>query len=163
MCSVDQWDGSLDQITERYEGWERIPLKIDSGAVDTVIPKNVAASVPLVETERSRAGTGFRAANGTHIKHYGQRNIDGFGDQYQGINMKAQVAEVRSSLGSVSQMVRAGNRVHFEAGNCYVQHIASGKITPIEEKDGMYEIGIWVQSAVPCRHEEPDFARQGGI
>ena len=81
-CSLDQWDNCIDQVAERYEGWERIPLKVDSGAVDTVIPRSAANSVPLVETERSRAGTSFRAANGSRIARYGQKNLEGHGDQY---------------------------------------------------------------------------------
>ena len=79
--------------------------------------------------------------------------------------MEAQVADMQSALGSVSQIVKAGNRVHFEAGNSYVQHIATGKITPMVERNGMYEIGIWVRSGVHQVPEqadhEPDFARQG--
>ena len=77
LCSLDQWDNCIDQVAERYEGWERIPLKVDSGAVDTVIPKHAAGAVPLVETDRSKSGAGFRAANGTHIKHCGQKDING--------------------------------------------------------------------------------------
>ena len=61
-------------------------------------------------------------------------------------------------------MARAGNRVHFETGGCYVEHISTGKITPITEKNGMFEIGVWVPSAkkspeVPGRC--PDFAQRG--
>ena len=80
------------------------------------------------------------------------------------MNLKAQVADVKSALGSVSQMVRAGNRVHFEAGNCYVEHIATGKVTPMVERSGMFEIGIWVPGGtggVPSEGVQPDFARQG--
>ena len=129
-----------------------------------VPPTSVATSVPLEQTERSKSGTGFRAANGSHIKHYGQRYIEGFGDQYQGMYLKAQVADVRSPLGSVSQMVKAGNRVHFEAGNSYVEHIATGRVTPMIERNGMYELGIWVQSGVPEVPRGPEqqgFMRQG--
>ena len=164
LCSVDAGNAELDQVTEKSDGWERIPLKVDSGAIDTVIPKGTASGVPLVETARSKSGAGFRAANGSRIEHYGQKEIAGYSDEYQGVNLKAQVADVKSALGSVSQMVRAGNRVHFEAGNCYVEHIATGKVTPMVEKNGMFEIGIWVlggTQGVPEEHAPPDFARQG--
>ena len=107
---------------------------------------------------------GFRAANGTHIEHFGQRQIRGVGDQYQGVSLTAQVADVKTALGSVSQMLKPGDRVHFEPGNCYVEHIGTGRVTPITEKNDMFEIGVWVPSAggaqgVPSR--SPDFARQG--
>ena len=133
--------------------WERIPIKIDSGAIDTVIPASMARGVNMVHTESSRRGPGFRAATGTPIDHYGQRAIAGWGDDYKPISITAQVADVKSCLGSVHQMVRAGNKVHVEAGNCYIEHIATGARTPIEEKRGTYEIGIWIPR--PHDHQKP--------
>ena len=50
--------------------------------------------------------------------------------------MIAQVANVKSVLGSVHQMLKAGQRVHFEPGNCYIQDMHSGKVTRVEERDG---------------------------
>ena len=92
----------------------------------------------------SRKGPGFRAANGSAIKHYGQRTMRGITDQYEPMNMTAQVADVKTTLGSVNQMLKAGNRVHFEAGNCYIEHVRTGVRTEIQEKNGTFEVGIWV-------------------
>ena len=58
--------------------------------------------------------------------------------------MAAQVADVKTTLGSVNQMLKAGNRVHFETGNCYVENTRAGVKTKIEEKGGTFEVGIWV-------------------
>ena len=69
------------------------------------------------------------------------------GDQYQLLNMTAQIADVSNTLGSVHQMIKAGNRVHFESGLCYIEHIRTGKRTPIVEKNGTFEVGIWVPRA----------------
>ena len=44
-------------------------------------------------------------------------------------------------------MVKAGNMLHFELGSCYVQHVASGRATPIEEKAGTYELRVWIPRA----------------
>ena len=41
-------------------------------------------------------------------------------------------------------MLKAGNRVNFEPGNCYIQNMATGAKTMIEEKGGTFEVGIWV-------------------
>ena len=92
----------------------------------------------------SKNGPGFRAANGSPIKHYGQRVLKGYGDQFQTLSMTAQVADVSTTLGSVNQMLRAGNRVHFEAGNSYIENVRTGHRTKIEEKRGTFEVGIWV-------------------
>ena len=48
-------------------------------------------------------------------------------------------------LGSVHQIMRAGNRVHFEQGNCYVENVSRGRRTRIDENGGTFEVGIWVQ------------------
>ena len=70
--------------------------------------------------------------------------MEGVGDSYQPLSMTAQVADVKATLGSVNQMLKAGNKVHFEAGNCYVEHVRTGRKTKIEEKGGTFEVGIWV-------------------
>ena len=133
-------------------------MKIDSGAVGTVIPVNVMQGIPVNETSRSKEGSGFNAANGSHIKHYGQKSIRGVSDQFQPIQMMAQVADVNTALGSVYKMVQAGNIVHFEKGRCYIQHVQSGQVTLVTENGNAYEIGIWVPKGVS---PDPGFTRQG--
>ena len=107
--------------------WERIPVKIDSGAIDTVMPPKVANRFKLIETDMSRHGPGFKAANGSAIKHFGQRVVKGISDAYRPLTMTAQVADVKTTLASVYQIVRAGNSVHFERGNCYMENARTGK------------------------------------
>ena len=92
----------------------------------------------------SKNGPGFRAANGSPIKHYSQRVLKGYGDHFQSLSMTAQVADVSTTLGSVNQMLKAGNRVHFETGNSYIEDVRTGRRTKIEEKQGTFEVGIWV-------------------
>ena len=132
--------------------WERIPLKIDSGAVDTVMPPGVAQYFPLTSTEASRQGRGFVAANGTPITNYGARVIKGLDDSWGPINLTAQIADVKSTLASVHQIVKAGNRVHFEKGNSYVQNIRTGKKTTIQERAGTFEVGVWVPRVQAAKH-----------
>ena len=84
-------------------------MKIESGAADTVIPRDVMKHIPICETIRSKKGDGFRAANGSHIRHYGQKSIKGIGDEFQPIQMMAQVADVSTALGSVYKMQQAAH------------------------------------------------------
>ena len=74
--------------------------------------------------------------------------MNGITDQYEPMNMTAQVADVKTMLGLVNQMLKAGNRVHFETGNCYVEHVRTGVRTEIQEKNGTFEVGIWVPKSV---------------
>ena len=110
------------------------------------MPPSAAQKFAVNPTEQSRNGTGFRAANGTAIRHYGQRRIEGWSDNFKQITMIAQVADVKATLGSVHQMLRAGNMVHFEPDNCYIQHTKTGARTMIEEKSGTFEVGVWVKN-----------------
>ena len=43
--------------------------------------------------------------------------------------VKAEVADVRRCLGSVIRICEAGNVVHFETGNNYIQTVKSGQKT----------------------------------
>ena len=142
--SVDMNAPTVNAVSTAHGQWERIPMKVDSGAVATVMPPCVARHFKVCETPLSKKGPGFRAANGTPIKHYGQRAINGVGDRFQPLGLVAQVADVNSTLGSVHQMLRAGQCVHFETGNCYIRDMKSGQVTKMEEKNGTFEVGIWV-------------------
>ena len=92
----------------------------------------------------SQRGPGFRAANGSPIKHYGQRTLKGLGDQYQSLSMTAQVADVKTTLGSVNQMLKAGSRIHFETESYYAEDTCTGKKVKNDEKGGAFEVEIWV-------------------
>ena len=135
------------EVSSTEQDWERIALKIDSGAVDTVMPPTIAQHFPLEETARSRSGEGYLAANNSVIPHYGMRKLKGQSDVYRPISMIAQVAGVKSALLSVNRLLEAGNRVHFEVGNCYVEHVQSGLKTEVIERNGAFEIGFWVPRA----------------
>ena len=104
-----QRESRLDEVSGgNQEGWERITLKIDSGAIDTVIPPSVAKAFPTKSTAASRAGIGYRAANGSKIAAFGERQVKGVTDDWLPFNIKTQVAGVKSPLGSVMHMIKAG-------------------------------------------------------
>ena len=71
-------------------------MQIDSGAIDTVAPKEVAASFPIRRTNASHMGMGHIAANGTRIENHGERVVQGYRDDGTGIAMAMQVTDVRN-------------------------------------------------------------------
>ena len=111
------------------------------------MPPTIGKHFPLEETERSRNREGYLAANNSVIPHYGMRKLRGQSDAYKPMSMIAQVAGVKSALVSVNRLLEAGNRVHFETGNCYVEHVKSRKRTKIIERKGAFEVGFWVPRA----------------
>ena len=135
---------NLMEMSRTAQGWGRIAMKIDSGAVDTVMPPTMARRFPTEETERSKMGAGYLAANNSVIKHYGVKRMRGKSDSFRPMSMVAQVADVKSTLVSVHRLLEAGNRVHFESGNCYVEHVKSKVRTEIVENKAAFEVGVWV-------------------
>ena len=41
-------------------------------------------------------------------------------------------------------MMQAGNSVHLEKNNCFIRNQRTGRKIPIHEKNGTFEISIWV-------------------
>ena len=76
------------------------------------------------------------------------------------MTMIAQVAGVKSALVSVHRLLEAGNRVHFERGNCYVEHVKSKIRTNIAEQNGAFEVGFWVPKTQENTKNEKGFPRQ---
>ena len=69
-------------------GWERIRVQVDSGAIATVAPNDVAKTFVLRESPASRRGAGFMATNGSKIKNYGERKVTGHTDEGVAMSMR---------------------------------------------------------------------------
>ena len=68
----EECEGDIDNLEfGKWENMEELRITIDSGAVDTVGPKGIANSFKLLETEASRNGGFYRAANNSKIEIYG--------------------------------------------------------------------------------------------
>ena len=74
---------------------------VDSGAVDNVLPKSVCTEYLLEAT----CGVGFNGANGSHIKHYGQRRFRVKTSAGSNMNTTWEVADVRKPLISASRLL----------------------------------------------------------
>ena len=61
--------------------YELITVTADSGAADHVAPKSVASRLNVQETEASRQGVKYVAANGQQISNVGQKTIQGVTDE----------------------------------------------------------------------------------
>ena len=107
--------------------YEIINVTVDSGAYNTVGPPQVGTYFKIANTEASKTGRHYRAANGTAIRNYGQRVVRGTNEVGMPVSLPIQVADVNKVLGSVREMVKAGNKVVFDEdanGKCcsYVEY-----------------------------------------
>ena len=65
-------------LSKDHTGWAEVKVTIDSGAVDTVGPKEVGVGFPVQPTEASTKGTFYRAANNTKIAIHGKKALRGY-------------------------------------------------------------------------------------
>ena len=132
---------AVEQVTGN---WEKIPVTVDSGAIDSVIPNSLATHVQVKQTAASRQGLQYRAANGTPIKNEGEKTLRGYTGDGNQVSMTMQVAKVTKPLGSVRAMVKANNMVVFDEGNSYILDKATGRKTKVNEVNGAYVFDLWV-------------------
>ena len=102
---------------------------MDSGAIDTVAPRNVGKAFNLRETAMSKNNVGFVAANGSKIANFGERTVTGYTDDGEGVSMRMTCADVHKVLGSVHRMNRGGNRVMLDGEESYIESKQTGRRT----------------------------------
>ena len=135
---------------DKYRGnWERIWVTADSGAADSVTGRDTAEAIPVKETEASRNGMNYRAANGSVIANYGEKELKGYNGQGGAVNMVLQVADVTKTLGSVPQWAEADNLVVFDKGKdgksaSYIFNKKTKAVTEMEYRNGAYGFDMWV-------------------
>ena len=82
-------------------------------------------------------------------------------DDWSPVVVKAEVADVRRCLGSVIRMCEAGNVVHFETGNNFIQHVKSGKKTYMRNNGKVSAVDMWVPNSKRNEGGGPSFIGQG--
>ena len=132
-------------MANEQDGWEKVNIQVDSGAIDTLAPKGVAVGVPIREAKAAKLKMGYVAAKGTKIENHGERVLKGVTDEGLGVKMEMQVADVKRSLASVYRMKQAGNGVVFGGSASYVRNKQTGSVTPIIEENGKYVFNIWIK------------------
>ena len=144
--------------------WESMPYPIivDSGASASVMPASWCAHSKVHETEASRKGLYYTAANGHKIYNQGERQITMMTREGVKRNMRFQVCNVERPLGSVSQFCQAGNSVVFnppgDPRGSYIEHHDTGERMYLEAKDGIYVLNTKV---APRTMQAHPFGGQG--
>ena len=136
---------SINQI---QGAWELLPCTLDSGAIDWVTPKSTATKHTIKESRLSKAGMGYKAANGTSIKNYGQTEIRSLNENWQSVGVIMQVADVKKTLAAAIKICQAGNRIvlDVEEGQSFIQNKGSGEKTPVHIRNGEFQFDLWVEA-----------------
>ena len=136
----------VNMVGQAEGEWEQIEMAVDSGATETVVGEDMLQGIKLTEGEACRKGVQYEVASGTLIPNLGEKQFVAVGEGGEIRKMTAQVCEVNKALLSVSKMVKAGNRVVFEAEGSYVEDRQNGVCMYLEENGGMYMMKLWVKS-----------------
>ena len=121
-------------------------MNLDSGAIDNVIDRRTGGQFPIRETEMSKAGAYYEAANGSPIPNLGERDVLGWTNDGIATAQTFQVADVKGPLGSVRKICQAGNYVLFdEVGGVIVNKETGAKTGFTLNEKGVYSLQIWVK------------------
>ena len=61
--------------TGEWEEWQNIPIVIDSGAAETLIPHTAVVDHPIKETQASKAGVCYSSATDEPIPNLGEQKL----------------------------------------------------------------------------------------
>ena len=167
--------GDLNGVEENQR-WQFMPypLVVDSGAAETVLPSDWFEHHKLWESEGSKSGMVYTAANGGELPNEGEKRL--FLATVDGDHLKrmdVQVTNVNKALGSVSRMVKNGHRVVFDqdewGDNCsYIESRTSGEKMWLRERNGVYVLDVMVgppsyKGEVDERGRPRGFSRPSGM
>jgi hypothetical protein len=166
VSAVGRNDKQLNVIEEALKGiqgeWELLPVNIDSGAIDSCMPKDKCSQFNVTPSEMSRCGACYTAANGSEIKNYGQRDIEAQTSEGAGATMTFQVADVKGALGSVHRICEAGNRVVFDDEGSYIECKSTKSKSVIDKVNGVYYLYLWcIRNGSQKTRDVLGFTRQG--
>ena len=133
---------------DQYEGkWELLEATVDSGAADTVGPKALAEWIAIQETEASKTGLQYNAAEGSIIKKLGEKELSVVNENGIPGRITVQIGDkINKLLAAVSKIGHAGNKVtFFDDDGCHrIVNKRSGVETRMREVNGTFKMDLWV-------------------
>ena len=136
---------TINSVTERNDrtrGGKELLALVDSGAFESVFPKSVCTEYPLEAPSKSQSGVGFKFANGSHIKHLGQRRFRVKSSAGSNMNTTWEVADVRKPLISASRLRERGHKLVLD-DQPRIQ-CKNGDTIPPERTGSMFAVRLWI-------------------
>ena len=135
-------EAELNAMNSQFRQWYEslpYPIIIDSGAAESVLPKDWCPQAALLKGESF--GKNYTAANGSAIKNRGEKIVSMMTQEGQWKNLKFQVCDVTRPLASVSKIVEAGHTVVFNPswkGGSYILNLQTREKTWLAQRDGVF-------------------------
>ena len=142
--------------------WVLVDDIADSGACETVMPKNLCASITLRESVASKAGVEYEVASGKAVPNLGERHCEIFCEGAgSSTMMHFQVADIHRPLLSLSRAADQGFKSHLDWYGGYLEETKTGETIPIQRRGNLYIMQIWVRASAEAPDPNTGFARRG--
>ena len=136
--------GTVDEV--RFLKGGKVRITMDSGAIEHVMPAKVLTMFGLRESDMSRNGSWFTAAQGSKIFPEGERTISGATATGMLAEMTFQVCPgLTNILASVRRVCEAGNKVIMDDQGGKIINLASGDEIPLVLEQGVYYLELDVE------------------
>ena len=136
-------------------------LLVDSGAVDNVGDPRAFPEYKLRESDGSRNGLHYLAANNGKIKNQGDIHLSCRSSEGIPFKLRMQGAEVSRPILSVVRLTESGKDVIFKNNGGIIRDTQTGSTATFRRRHGIYVMGRWVKTG-PDSAGNPDlgFARR---
>ena len=160
VASVGGTSASPDSI----KNWRYVELLVDSGAVDNVGDPRAFPEYKLRESDGSRNGLHYLAANNGKIRNEGELNLSCRSDDGMPFKLKMQGAAVSRPILSVIRLTESGKDVVFKKNGGIIRDPETGVTARFKRKNGIYVMGVWIKTGPDCAantgNPKAGFARQ---
>ena len=136
-------------------------LLVDSGAVDNVGDPRAFPEYKLRESDGSRNGLHYLAANNGKMKNVCELNLTCRSSEGIPFKLSMQGAGVSRPILSVIRLIESGKDVIFKKNGGIIRDTETAVTTTFRRTHGNYVMGIWVKTG-PENAGSPDsgFARR---
>jgi hypothetical protein len=147
--SVMDYANAPSSSMPAYNGWIELDLTADTGACDSVVPKDgPLSSIAIVPSWQSENGLSYEVANKATIPCLGERRLEMWTEGASASRcMAVQVADVHKPLLSLGRCADAGFESRFgKRVGCLIDS-TNGEIVPMQRRGNLYYLKCWVRAA----------------
>jgi hypothetical protein len=138
----------------KAEEWIEVELTADTGACDTVMPRAMAAHIPIQASLQSLKSMMYEVADGNEIPNLGERRCLMWTESAtEARKINLQVADVHKALLSLSRCADMGFESRFGRRAGALIDEESGEVIPLQRKGNLYVLKCWLKAAPFGRQE----------
>ena len=115
---------------------------LDSGAEGIVAPPGVIPG-PVEPSEMSSTGRGYRAANGSKIRNFGETNARFRTEDGHVCQLKFQIADLERVLIGATPLAQTGHHIVLGENGGEILHAASGRRIALKRRGGVYLLSMY--------------------